>query len=121
MPALQVGQLDGALLQGFDGVSGAQWDRFPGFRLGDADYVKNCKQWDEECGDQAEGKNGHGHHCWTLGSEQGRGDSEAYRQDEIGDSQELPKNKTVAMIGSGKFPGDKCGGDSDGHVAVASG
>ena len=115
----QVGQLDGALVKRFDGVSGAQWDCFPGFRLSDADYVKNCKQRDEKCGDQAEGKNGHGNHRWTLGSEQGRGDSEAYGQDEIGNSEKLPKNETAAMTGSGEFPGDKCGGNADGHVAVA--
>jgi hypothetical protein len=41
-PALQVRmQLDGALLQGFDGVSDAVGDCFPGFCLGNADYVED--------------------------------------------------------------------------------
>jgi hypothetical protein len=44
-------RLGGALVERFRDVHGALGDCLPGFRLGDADYVKNCKQRHEECGD----------------------------------------------------------------------
>jgi len=58
--------LDCGTMSWLHGVRSWLGSCFPGSCLGDANYVKNHKEWHEESWDQAQWKNGHGSHCRAL-------------------------------------------------------